>query len=101
MNINVPIWAREHFWEEPPPGCCEFWAFRWCPPCREGEELVFRFDGVPVARAICGYIEQPGASACLQTGRFKSGWKVFWRPETFVDLRVPMPEALQMRNEVF
>lgn len=87
MNINVPEWALEHFWNEPPAGSREFWSFRFKPPCRVGEELIFRSNKKPIARAIADEIEPPGRSACASTGRFRSGWKVFWRPETFQDLR--------------
>lgn len=87
MNINIPANAYGHFWEEPPPGSWEFWSFRFKPPCKEGEELIFRFDKHPVAKAIVARIEKPGQSACEGTGRFRSGWKVFWDPGTFVDLR--------------
>jgi hypothetical protein len=88
MNINVPEWAREHFWEEPPAGSTEFWSFRFPPPCKVGDRLFFRFDGVVVAEAVVSFIEKPGQSECEATGRFRSGWKVFWTPESFVDRRV-------------
>lgn len=87
MNINVPEWARGEFWEEPPAGSWEFWSFRFPPPCAVGDPLVFRFDGEPVARAVVAKIERPGESACEATGRFRSGFKVFWTPESFMDLR--------------
>lgn len=87
MNINVPEWAREHFWEEPPEGAEEFWAFRFKPPCRLGEELIFRFDGQPVARARVLRIETPGLSQCEATGKFRPRWKVFWSLDSFEDLR--------------
>ena len=87
MNINIPPFAREHFWKEPPPDSIEFWSFRFKPPCNVGDKLVFRFDGVPVARAIVHEIQAPGLSACESTGKFSRGWKVFWLPESFVDLR--------------
>lgn len=87
MNINVPDFARDHFWEAPPPGTWEFWSFRFPPPCKLGEELIFRFDGIPVAKAVVARIEQPGKSACEKTGKFKKGWKVFWKPEDFIDIR--------------
>jgi len=87
MNINVPEWAREHFWEEPPAGSIEFWAFRWKPPCAVGDPLTFRFDKRIVATAVVSAIERPGQSKCEATGRFGGGWKVFWAPETFRDLR--------------
>lgn len=92
MNINVPASARDHFWEEPPPGSIEFWSFRFKPPCRVGERLAFRFDGRVVARAVVSRIESPGESKCDRTGRFGSGWKVFWAPDSFVDLRRSEPE---------
>lgn len=87
MNINVPPQARDHFWEEPPPGSHEFWSFRFPPPCKVGDELVFRFDGVIVAKAICLRIEKPGRSVCDGTGRFGNGHKVYWAPESFCDCR--------------
>jgi hypothetical protein len=87
MNINVGAEARGHFWEEPPAGAVEFWSFRFSPPCKVGELLIFRFDGIAVATAIVDRIERPGHGACDSTGRFENGWKVFWRPETFNDLR--------------
>jgi hypothetical protein len=93
VNINVPAFARDHFWEEPPPGHHEFWSFRFPPPCKEGDPLTFKFDGKPVACAVVSHIERPGASECEGTGRFRSGWKVFWSPESFIDLRDRVAEA--------
>lgn len=87
MNINVSEWARDHFWEEPPAGHMEFWAFRFKPPCKVGDELIFRFDKKPVARARVHTIEAPGESSCEGTGKFKHRWKVFWTQESFVNLR--------------
>jgi hypothetical protein len=87
MNINVPEWARSHFWEEPPPDSEEFWSFRFPPPCEVGDVLHFRFDKKLLATAIVDRIERPGQSKCELTGRFGRGWKVFWKPGTFVDLR--------------
>lgn len=83
MNVNIPESARDHFWVEPPAGSMEFWSFRFKPPCQVGDQLIFRFDGKAVAIAIVAKIEKPGQSSCDQTGRFKSGWKVFWKPESF------------------
>jgi hypothetical protein len=87
MNINVPESAQGHFWEEPPEGSEEFWAFRFRPPCQVGDELIFRFDGQPIARAKVSRIEVPGQSECTGSGLFRNRWKVFWRPESFEDLR--------------
>jgi len=96
MNINVPESARDHFWQEPPPGHREFWSFsRFKPPCAVGDVLIFRFDGEAVARAICSEIEPPGQSKCASTGRFERGWKVYWEPETFEDLRGSMRQTLR------
>ena len=93
MNINVPEQAREHFWEELPAGHWEFWSFRFKPPCKVGDDLVFRFDKTPVAKAVVAKIERPGESECDSTGRFRGGWKVFWRPETFIDARASCHSA--------
>lgn len=87
VNINVPQFARGHFWEEPPEGSEEFWSFRFPPPCRVGDPLIFKFDGIPVALAVVSRIEKPGQSVCEGTGRFGNGHKVFWSPDSFVDLR--------------
>lgn len=51
--------------------------------------LTFKFDGVPVASAVVWRIEAPGQSKCAGTGRFGNGHKVYWRPESFKDLRPP------------
>lgn len=87
MNINVPAWARGEFWDEPPEGAWEFWSFRFPPPCKVGDPITFRFDGVTVATAVVAAIEKPGQSRCEHSGRFGSGWKVFWNPADFKDLR--------------
>ena len=87
MNINIPDWAIEHFWEEPPKGNWEFWAFRFKPKCQIGDKINFHYQKNLVAQAIVNYIEPPGNSECENTARFKNRWKVFWLPETFIDLR--------------
>lgn len=83
----MPAWARDHFWEQTPYGACEFWSFKYKPKCDAGDTIHFLFDGKIVAEAPVWKIEEPGRSACEGTGRFKSGWKVFWLEEDFVDLR--------------
>ena len=87
MNVNIPAVARDHFWEEPPPDTIEFWSFRFPPPCKVGDVLHFRFDKRLVATAIVDRIERPGQSVCEATGKYGRGWKVFWTPESFCDLR--------------
>ena len=87
MNINVPEFARDHFWEEPPANSEEFWGFRFPPPCKVGDPLHFRFDGRIVATARVSRIEQPGQSSCEGTGRFGGTYKVFWTNESFKDVR--------------
>jgi len=94
MNINVPEFARDHFWEEPPEGFHEFWSFRFPPPCKVGDPLIFRFDKAAVASAIVDRIETPGLSECDGTGRFGKGHKVFWSPDSFVDLRTGRMRAI-------
>lgn len=73
--INIPESAWEHFWDEPPEGHREFWSFRFKPKCGPGDKLVFHYRGQPVARATVDEVERPG--------QFRSGWKVFWTPESF------------------
>jgi hypothetical protein len=87
MNINVPYHALDHFWEEPPAGSMEFWSFQFRPPCQVGDKIIFRNNGQSIAEALVAFIEPPGRSACETTGRFRRGWKVFWHPDSFKDLR--------------
>jgi hypothetical protein len=87
MNINVPLKAIDHFWNELPIGSWEFWAFRFPPRCKVGDPIFFRFDGVVIASAIVAKIERPEVCRCESSGKFWHYWKVFWMPETFVDLR--------------
>lgn len=91
MNINVPAFARSHFWEEPPEDSMEFWGFRFQPPCKVGDPLHFRFDGKLVATSRVYAIEAPGQSACDGTGRFGNTYKVFWTNESFKDVRSEVP----------
>ena len=96
MIINVSKQAQEHFWDEPPADYQEFWAFRFKPMCCIGDKIYFVFDemktnmgkrlAVAVAEAIVSRIESPRKSMC-DTGKFLSGWKVFWLPKSFRDLR--------------
>lgn len=96
MNINVPEYARESFWDEPPEGSWEFWAFRFRPPCEIDEPLFFKFNKKVVAKAIVARIEPPGQSKCEHSGNYENRWKVFWTPESFVDLRFDMDTRLKL-----
>jgi hypothetical protein len=87
MRINVPGWARVHFWDEPPIETWEFWAFRWQPVCCVGELIEFYFDSERVAVAQVAEIEPPGKSADSDTGQFKDRWKVYWHNTSFHDIR--------------
>lgn len=87
MKINVPTQARAHFWEEPPPGSTEFWGFRWPPRAQIGDPIYFLFDGKVVAEAVIAQITPPGFGKCERTGGWGASWKVWWRPESFKDLR--------------
>lgn len=87
MRITVPVDALEHFWEEPPPGSMEFWAFRWKPKALAGDPIYFVLGTRVIATAVVHSIAPPGALACDRTGKFKRLWKVFWTPESFKDLR--------------
>ena len=85
MNINVPDYARAAFWDEPPEGTMEFWAFRFKPACEGGDDLYFRFDGKIVAHATVAFIEPPGKSEREHSGKYRLRWKVFFY--RFEDLR--------------
>jgi len=76
MRINVPLWARGHFW-----------AFHFKPPCKPGDPIMFYFDDRIVAKATVFFIESPNLSECEGTGRFRDRWKVFWGLDRFQDLR--------------
>jgi hypothetical protein len=86
FKIEVPKASREHFWEEPPEGNHEFWAFRHPVICLPGEKIVFTFDSVPVAEALVLRTEGPGTTECQQTGKYKNHHKVFWDPKQFRSL---------------
>ena len=88
MKINVPSSAIGHFWEEPPEGHHEFWAFIWPVRAKVGDPIQFFYRKNVIASAVISRIEPPGKSECAGTGRFGSQWKVFWTPESFVDERV-------------
>ena len=93
LHIKVPQSAQDHFWEEPPADSWEFWSFRSQPQCQIGDGLCFWMGGKAVATAVVAKIEKPGQSSCQTTGRFKGGWKVFWRPDSFIDLRRERTDA--------
>ncbi len=86
FKIEVPKSVREHFWEEPPEGNWEFWAYRSRPSALPGEKIVFTFDHAPVARAVCHHVEGPGQSQCENTGKYEKHHKVYWLPSSFVRL---------------
>lgn len=89
LQVKIPKSVWKHFWEEPPKGHdLEFWAFRAEPKVSPGDKIQFNFDGKVVAEASVFKIEEPGKSDCLQTGKFKNSWKVFWKVADFKDLRV-------------
>lgn len=83
MKINVPEQALDHFWVEPPAGSMEFWAFRFPPKAKVGDQIIFNIDKKPVATATIALIEAPGQSECEQTGNFRNRWKVYWTQESF------------------
>lgn len=92
MKIHVPFWAQSHFWDESPADSMEFWAMRFRPACEPGDKIEFYFkngrDGWRrVAGAVVDHIEPPGQNRCEHSGRFWNSWKVFWRQESFRDLR--------------
>jgi hypothetical protein len=87
FTIEVPKGARDHFWQEPPAGNYEFWAFKDQPYLFPGEKITFTFDRNPVAEVPCAFVEEPGKSQCQQTGKYKEHFKIYWNPQQFTDLR--------------
>jgi hypothetical protein len=87
MLISVPSTALDHFWEELPEGNWEFWAFRWPVRAKKGDTIYFYQSKQLIATAVIAKIEKPGKSECERTGKYKNMWKVYWRPDSFVDLR--------------
>lgn len=87
LRINVPTFAQKNFWNEPPAGHIEFWAFRYKPACKVGDIIEFYFGKTKVAEAKVAIIEAAGFSQCEHSGKYRNSWKVFWLPESFKDLR--------------
>lgn len=87
MKITVTDAVIDHFWEEPPEDSWEFWAFRWPVKAKVGDDILFYHNNKLIAKAVIAAIEQPGKSQCERTGKFNNRWKVFWRPESFIDMR--------------
>jgi hypothetical protein len=87
MKITVPPETEEHFWEEPPEGSWEFWAFVWPVKAKVGDTIYFYLNKKLIASATIALIEKPGESSCETTGKYKNRWKVFWKPESFKDER--------------
>jgi hypothetical protein len=88
MKINVPDSAVGHFWENEPLGTThEFWAFRFPVRAKVGDTIHFYIDKKEVAQAVIDLIEPPGQSSCGTTGKFGNRWKVFWKCESFKDIR--------------
>jgi len=83
FKIEVPKSVRTHFWEEPPAGNWEFWAYRHRPSTLPGEKIVFTFDGAPIADAVVHHVEEPGKTKCENTGKYEKHFKVYWEPQTF------------------
>lgn len=96
MKINIPEQAWNHFWEEPSKGAVEFWGFRFKPKCQIGDEIIFLYNRVPVAKAVVARIGRPGGDECSATGRFKNLWKVYWTQESFHEISTPEAVALRM-----
>ncbi len=89
MNINIPPDSEEWLFSDPGDNDGGVWSFRWPPPCEIGHTIIFRFNKVPVARAIVHDILQPGDhdGPCHNGRRYLSGHKVVWLWKDFVDIR--------------
>jgi hypothetical protein len=89
MNVNIPPDSQAWLFAAHPRDEGALWSFRYQPPVEVGGELVFRFDGEPVARARVHLILEPGDhdGPCHNGMRYLSGWKVVWQWADFEDLR--------------
>ena len=92
MKIHVPPSAREHFWEELPEVTVNLWAFKSKPRCKIGDELIFMFDGRPVATARVSGIEPPR----LPWREGGKEWRVFWHQKSFQALELPVGRGLTL-----
>lgn len=90
--MNVTIYAESFDWLFA-QRCLEhpcLWSFgRHRPPVDIGDDLIFRRDGYPMARAIVRGIYAPGElDVDMHDGsRRLTGWKVLWYQSDFQDLR--------------
>jgi hypothetical protein len=89
VKINIP--ANEQAWlfdVDPNCECC--WSMgRYPPPCDIGDDLLFRFDGRLVARAICRGILKRGEryGRSHDVSRHLTGNKVVWWRSELEDFR--------------
>jgi hypothetical protein len=103
LTVEVSKRLRKHFWDK---GDGEknhwgaFWAFRKKPAVKEDDQVVFTFDGKPVALVFVDEIEAPRKSACEKTGKFKGSWKVCWNISSFIDLRSDKRSLAQVLKEL-
>lgn len=90
MNINIPANSRSWLFQPHPRDEGALWSLgRYPPACEVGEQLVFRFDGEAVARAVVHSILEPGDhdGVCHDGSRYLRGWKVVWMWSDFEDVR--------------
>jgi hypothetical protein len=87
LKINVPDAAMNHFWEEPPEGNWEFWAFTWPVRAKVGDYIYFYNNKKLIVMAVIAKVEKPGESECEKTGKYRNKWKVYWNSDSFVDYR--------------
>lgn len=83
MRIDVPDKAQADFFARPPTA----WAFDADPGCVPGQIILFRFNGVAVARAAVSEVDAGCVVRCTDGTRVPGAWVVRWRPLTFIDLR--------------
>lgn|GEM_PF-6029042 len=90
--MNITIYKESFDWLFTPRGLRAdgIWSFgRHPPPVEIGDDLIFRQDGKPLARAICRQIYKPGERDVMQHdgSRELKGWKVLWYQYDFEDFR--------------
>lgn len=89
--MNLTVYPNAKAWllaSKPAQLECHWSVGRWAPSVAVGDDLLFRFDGRVIARAICHEIYEPGAKRIpmFDGSRQLRGFLVSWLQRTFEDL---------------
>src|SRR5271157_6241403 len=93
--IEVPQARRKKFFIRP-KSVLEYWAFKNRPRVFINEQIIFTFDGKPVAEALVVKVEAPGQGE----GEHKDWHKVYWKPSRFRKFRVTAAAEFSVSNSL-